>query len=147
MKKTLIFLLLMTAGTILSGLDIQLKNGRVLKDFTGIGTVAAVPRTNYARWGVVIFYQNGARKTVVELKDFPNDFPYMRQVRKRAEQIPQARANAQKMLKERKAEEKEELERQKRLKKIAKDAKKGVPVNLPKATAKGTKKREWKSGD
>ena len=44
-----------------------------------------------------------------------------------------------------KALEEAEQERQKRLKKIAKDAKKGVPVNVPKKSAK-TKRKEFKSG-
>lgn len=148
MKKILIFLLMMTVSFTLSALDLRLKNGRVLNDFSGLGTVAPVPRTNLGRWGVIVYYQNGKRRAVVEVKDFPNDFPHMRAVQQRAALIPKAKAKAITEQKEMKQEEKEELERKKRLQKIANANAKGVPVNLPKKSAKGTKKKQWKkSGD
>jgi hypothetical protein len=145
MKKCLLLIMLVTSCFALSALDIKLKNGRVLTDFSGLGGVAAVPRTKGAKWGVIVFYQNGKRKTVVEVQNFPANFPYMTQVLRRAEQIPAAKAKAAAEQKEAQLEAKEEQERQKRLKKIAKDAKKGVPVNVPKKSAK-TKRKEFKSG-
>ena len=145
MKKIILLFMLVSCSFALSALDVKLKNGRVLKDFSGLGGVAAVPRTKGAKWGVVVFYQNGKRKTVVEVQNFPADFPYLTQVKRRAEQIPAAKAQATALQKEAQAEAKEEAERQKRLQKIAKDAKKGVPVKVPKKN-KSTKKREFKSG-
>ena len=145
MKKSLLLIMLVTSCFALSALDVKLNNGRVLKDFSGLGGVAAVPRTKGAKWGVVVFYMDGKKKTVVEVNNFPKDFPYMTQVRRRAEQIPAAKAKAAAEQKEAQLEAKEEQERQQRLKKIAKDAKKGVPVKVPKKSAK-TKRKEFKSG-
>ena len=142
MKKTLLILSLLSGCFLLSALDVRLNNGRVLNDFSGIGNVAPVPRTNLAKWGVVVFYQNGERKTVVEQKDFPKDFPYMTAVRKRMDMLPAIRAKAQAEMKEKQLEVKEEEARKKRLQKIAADAAKAKPA-LPKKS-KTTKKKEWK---
>lgn len=144
MKKTLLILSLLSGCLLLSALDVRLNNGRVLKDFSGIGNVAPVPRTNLARWGVVVFYQNGAKKIVVEQKDFPRDFPYMTAVRRRLDMIPAAKAKAMADMKEKQKEIKEDEARKKRLQKIAADAAKAKPA-LPKK-GKVAKRKEWKSG-
>ncbi|MBP5183123.1 MAG: hypothetical protein J6331_08875 [Lentisphaeria bacterium] len=148
MKKNLVLVLLVFGAAALLADDLRLNNekGTVLKDFSGLGGVAPVPRSKTNAWGIIVFYENGTKKAVVQVSEFPKDFPYMAQVRKRAELIPEARAKASADAKEQQQEVKEELERQKRLKKIAADAKKAEKEDAASGKKKAVKgkKKTWK---
>lgn len=144
MKKIPVLLLLVLSAFALFGEDLRLKNGTVLKDFSGLGNVAPVPGSKAGAWGVVVFYEKGEKTAVVPTSEFPKDFPFMAQVNKRAELIPEAKAKASAAAKEQQQEVKEELERKKRLKKIAEDAKKAEAEDAKTSKKKTSKKKTWK---
>ena len=146
MKKIPVLLLLVLSAFALFGEDLQLKNGTLLKDFSGLGSVAPVTDSKTGPWGIVVYYEKGEKTAVVQVKDFPKDFPFMAQVNRRAELIQGAKAKAIAADKEQQLEVKEELERKKRLKKIVEDAKKAEKEEAAegKKAKKSTKSKSWK---
>lgn len=142
MKKYLLTIFLVIFCFVLSAEDLVLKNGRRLPGFCGIGTVAPVPRSNYNKWGIIVYFANGKKRTVVEVQNFPNDFPHMKIVRKRAEDIPRAKAAHAAKRKAETAEAKEELAQYNRLKKIASAGEKTLTPKFKESPKKETTKRK-----
>lgn len=152
MKKYLLAIFLMTFCIMLSAEDLVLKNGRKLPGFCGIGQVAPVPRTNLKKWGVIVFYTDGKddkmKRTVVEPKDFPNDFKYMGIVRRRWDMLPKVQAEYAARKKALLAEEKAEKAQQKKLQAMAKKKDPFAPkLSKPTKTVKLKSKDFKKSSD